>query len=711
MDVASAEPPDPAFVGHSGDPPDEVAWSEVFDRLPGPVSIVESVVGSDGRLLDLAVRWENRESHRRTPARSGERGANVTDRWPNLVQRGFLDAAERALRTGEDDRGEGWWTSDDATRTAGYAWHITRLTPRRLIVMFTDLGSRAWRIEQDRARFRAAFESSVAGMALVDLRGVVIEANQRLADVLELQHSSLIGTTLRDLAGPLSSDALASAFERCVATTGRSTSIETRIVAPTGAQLWVQANLATIPDPHGRPAGVVVHLLDVSDSKRHQQALAFAATHDPLTGLPNRTLALDHLGLALERSRAGEARTAVAFIDLDHFKVVNDSLGHGSGDVLLREVAERFTDLTAPGDTMARLGGDEFVMISELDGDETDDAAEALCRRLLDALVRPIRIDDREVVVQASIGITLADAGASPESLLRDADIAMYEAKRNGRGSWAMFSTDLRTRALDRLEGERNLRAAIAGNDIRAYFQPVVELETRRTVGFEALARWNHDGHVIGPSGFLDMAEETGLIVPLTERVAWDAAQGMATWRQQRAPTADDPWLSLNISARQLTAPGFVDWIGQLVAVSGLLPHDIVLELTERTLLQSSGATNRTLAELRELGHRVAIDDFGTGYSSLAYLRSLPVDIIKIDRMFVVDAAHDRRDRALLRSFAQLAEALDLEVIAEGIETEDQAAIVLESGCRLAQGYQLARPSPRLDRSTERAGTGRSGQE
>ncbi len=670
--------------------------SLAFDVLPDALVVCEVLRAGTGAVEGLVVARLNDPARRTLPVDGASVGRPIDEVWPSLADTGAMEAARRVADTGTAESGETWWSDGQRALATGFQWRISPLGPAHLVWVVSPANDQGWRNERDRLRWRTAFESSIAGMALIGIDGRVTQVNARLAAIVESTASELEGRSLRALAGPVPTDALASMLDQSRARPGEPVSLATRFITAGGAQRWVQVHLASSQELDGSAGLAVMHVLDISEARRHELQLAHAATHDALTGLGNRALLFDHLQLALLRSLREHSVLLVLLFDLDHFKVVNDSLGHGSGDHLLREVAARLESLTAPGDTVARLGGDEFAIVCELGDPDEHAGADEICGRILAALREPIEVDHHEVVIQASIGVTVADHTSTPESLLRDADVAMYEAKNNGRATWAWFSHDLRTRAVERLRTESDLRQAIASSEIRSYFQPVVDLVTGRTVGFEALARWSRDGVVISPNGFLEMAEETGLVVPLTERVAWEAASGLARWKHDRGATAHDMWLSINVSARHLLMPGFHQWVERLVEEAGLDLGAIVLELTERTMLRATSQSNRVLQQLRASGCRIAIDDFGTGYSSLAYLRSLPVDIIKIDRTFVEAAPRDRRNRALLSTFVDLADALDLVAIAEGIETEEEARVVQEAGCVLAQGYRLARPSPEL---------------
>ena len=424
---------------------------------------------------------------------------------------------------------------------------------------------------------------------------------------------------------------------------------------------------------------------------RAEEELAHQALHDPLTGLPNRALLMDRLDQAASRAWRRPDPLTVLFLDLDRFKVVNDGLGHGAGDQLLRVVAHRLVEAVRPGDTVARFGGDEFVVLCEnLPGEEE---AVALARRLADTLSHPLVIAGREVAITASIGIVVADAAlTSPEELLRDADTAMYQAKERGRARCEVFDAPARKRVLDRLDTEMALHRALERGEFRLWYQPEVSLEDGRIVGLEALLRWEHpEWGLQVPGQFLQLAEETGLILPIGEWALEEAC------RQARAVRSVLPELSamvvwVNLSARQLIQPGLVDVIARVLADTGTDPALLGLEITETVLMEDVNSLSETLRRVRRLGVRLAIDDFGTGFSSLSWLRQFPVDVLKVDRSFVNGVTGVDGDLAIVDAVVGLARSLDMVAVAEGVESRAQVAALRALGCDVAQGYYFCRP-------------------
>jgi diguanylate cyclase (GGDEF)-like protein len=418
----------------------------------------------------------------------------------------------------------------------------------------------------------------------------------------------------------------------------------------------------------------------------------YRALHDPLTGLANRGLLLDQLHQALARSGRRAGSVAVFALDLDHFKLLNDSLGPAAGDEVLVEMARRLVGVLRSTDTVARLGGDEFaVLVEEV---ESAAAAAGLARRLREAVAAPLRLSGgQEVVVTASVGIVLvAGDGAAPEALLWNADAAVHKAKENGRDRHVLFEDGLRSHAVDRLRIETALRHALDHEGLRLHYQPLVELASGRIIGAEALVRLQDpDRGLLPPGEFLDVAEDTGLILALGGWVIAEAARQAAAWQAM----ADGPFtVSVNLSGRQLEHPGFLAEVGSAVTAGGADLSMFCFEITEDTLVGTSSAALRSLEELKEQGARLAIDDFGTGNSSLTWLRRLPAELLKVDGSFVAGLGDDLGATAIVRAVVSLGQALGLTTVAEGVETEGQLAELRELGCDWAQGYFFARPGP-----------------
>jgi diguanylate cyclase len=413
---------------------------------------------------------------------------------------------------------------------------------------------------------------------------------------------------------------------------------------------------------------------------------------DPLTGLPSRLLFNNRLSQALERLQRRRGRyVAVLFLDLDRFKVINDSLGHTAGDKLIVAVAERLRHSLRRHETVARFGGDEFAILCEDISDEQD--AIAVGERVLRSFATPFHLAHGDTMSAASLGIALsADPDQDVEELIRDADAAMYRAKESGGGRLMLFDEVTRQRALTRLHTERALRAAIERGEFRVYFQPEVSVETGNIVGLEALVRWEHpDDGLVGPDRFIALAEETGLIVPIGTWVLNESCRLAQKWQAERA--ADEPLVvRVNVSARQLAHDNLIDLVAAALERTGMDPSQLCLEVTESVLVEDPESSVKTLTALKELGVKIAVDDFGTGYSSLEYLRTFPVDCVKIDRSFVRGIPHSSEDVAIVNAVVELGHALGLSVTAEGVETDEQLGNLQTTGCDTAQGFLFSRP-------------------
>jgi diguanylate cyclase (GGDEF)-like protein/PAS domain S-box-containing protein len=537
-------------------------------------------------------------------------------------------------------------------------------------------------------RFRRGFEDSPVAAAFLDLELEFVEVNPALCNLLGRTRDELVGSSV--LLVSHAGDVENARWLR--AGPGRIVEDESRFLRPDGTIVWAEV-AGSLVSPEIGAEYRFCQFRDVTAHRRDREALAHQAIHDPLTGLYNRTLLLDRTAAALARRDQKGTLVGLILIDLDQFKVVNDSLGHEAGDAVLMALAPLLAGAVAPTDTIGRLGGDEFLVLL----DELSSPLEAVDRadRLAEAIGAPIELTGGMYVPAASIGVAVAsgvehDAAA----LLRDADAAMYRAKAGGRNRIEVFDRSMRYEALRRLQLEHDLRRAIAEGDLVLEYQPVVDTTTGKPVSLEGLVRWDHPSRGrIGPDEFVPLAEQTGLIVALGDWVLREAITQLAEW--QLLYLVDPPLrVTVNVSGRQLAVPGFADRVAHLLRGSAIAPGSLGVEITESVIIDVEVAYE-TLESLRALGVNVLLDDFGTGYSSLAYLEQFPIDVLKIDRSFVarLDEGSDRA--VVLEAIFAMARALHLSVIAEGVENHGQIAKLRDLGCTWIQGFVVAAPLPR----------------
>jgi diguanylate cyclase (GGDEF)-like protein/PAS domain S-box-containing protein len=545
------------------------------------------------------------------------------------------------------------------------------------------------RIEaQERFARRLAANSSDA-VALLDPAGTITNDDAALAAFLGSPGASVQGRSMLDFVHEPDLTTAADSFDRSIAEPGQRHQVEVQVRRSDGRPKWVAARIVNLLDDPAVGA-VLVHLHDITGRKRAEDELVHQAFHDSLTGLANRALFLNRVEHAVDRTQRTGRHPAVIFIDLDGFKAVNDTLGHAAGDKLLQEVAARLVLSIRDGDTLARLGGDEFAVLVEESLRPMEEAS-VVADRVLAAFATPILIDGQGVSVSASAGLATGDDRSTAATLIRDADAAMYAAKAAGKACWVPYDPAMRAGAVERLELEGHLAGALLRRELRLVYQPIIVLDVGKVTGFEALLRWDHPTFgTLTPDRFVPLAEDTGLIRPIGRWVLQEACRTAAQWRRNHLG-GEHLTMSVNVSGYQLVHGTLVDDVESALSQSGLDATSLVLEVTETALIGDIDVAAAQLTQARALGARIAIDDFGTGYSSLAYLRRLPVDILKIDRSFV-SSFDDLEVPPMVRGLLDLGRTLDLVTVAEGVELDFQAQLLRDHRCTQAQGFYFAEP-------------------
>jgi len=559
---------------------------------------------------------------------------------------------------------------------------------RRLVEALSASEARVSAAEE---RFRIAFQNAPIGMLLGDLAGErTVSVNRALCELLGRDEEELCDADWRSFTHPDDIEREEREYERIAAGDLSPFTIEKRYLLPDGSLVWALFSATAVADADGRPSLLIAQVVDLTRRKEAEHRLAHLALHDHLTGLPNRALFLDRASRALDLGSPPGAGVAMLFLDLDRFKLVNDSLGHEAGDRLLRATADRLAEAIRPTDTLARFAGDEFAVLCE-DVTSVEDAV-GVAARLIACLEKPVALGSSEVVISASVGVALPRGGkSSADLLLRDADTAMYLAKDLGRGRVEIFDEKLRERAVRRLETESGLRRALERSELRLAYQPEVDLVTGHLSGIEALVRWEHPNRgLLAPEEFIAVAEETGLVNAVGAWVLHEAASQLARWRRAY-PHMVEVGMAVNVSARQLADPDLIREVEAAVAVAGG-GAPLCLEITETALLEAASPAGDTLRRLKTRGVLLGIDDFGTSYSSLSNVTRLAPDFLKVDRSFVEGLGIDAHDSAIVAAVINLAHTLGLFVIAEGVESRAQISQLRALGCDLIQGYVVSKP-------------------
>ncbi|MCA1989688.1 MAG: PAS domain S-box protein, partial [Desulfarculus sp.] len=559
----------------------------------------------------------------------------------------------------------------------------------RLLSMVRDITERRQAQEQIQLLAKV-FENTIEGISVTDTRGTIQMVNPGFTHITGYSAEEVLGRNPRVLKSDRHDAEFYAAMWRDIVENGHwSGEIWNRRKSGEAYPEWL--TISVIKDAAGEPTHYVAVFHDITEIKRSEEQIRHQAYHDALTGLPNRQLFNDRLEMALSRARRGGESLAVVFLDLDHFKTINDSLGHAVGDLLLQEVAQRLKRSVRQEDTVCRLGGDEFIMILPELGEV--DQAVAVAGRIIEDLEKPFSLRGHELYITCSIGITIyPNDGDDLETLVKNADMAMYRAKEQGRNTYRLFTPAMNQRARQRQEMLSALRRAVERDEFLVHYQPQVDLFTEQVVGIEALVRWRPpSGEMIPPDQFIPLAEETGLILSIGQKVLEAACRQTAEWARQGHYRLR---LAVNLSARQFNQPDLVERIAGVLEQTGLAPAMLELEITESTAMANLDATSGTLRRLHALGLTLSLDDFGTGYSSLNYLRRFAIDLLKIDRSFIKDLPSDSDAATITEAIVSMAHTLRLKVIAEGVETREQLNFLRNLGCDYVQGFLYSRPLP-----------------
>jgi diguanylate cyclase (GGDEF)-like protein/PAS domain S-box-containing protein len=556
------------------------------------------------------------------------------------------------------------------------------------------LADTEWTLTETQERNVGIFEQAPMGIAVSSLDGGLVRVNAAYAKILGYRPEELVGKNLQEITHPDDWTDTSTHMAAAVAGDVEAYTMEKRYVRADGHMVWASVGASCVRDRAGEPLYLIAQIEDITERHALRDKLAYAAVHDQLTGLPNRTMFMDRLERLIVRAERRGRHVALMFLDLDRFKLINDGLGHDAGDRLLQRVALRLQASLRADDLLARFGGDEFTLLCEVASEEE---AVEIARRLGAAMDRPLTEANHEQFISLSVGIALSSAETThPTALLRNADVAMYRAKDLGPARIALYSEDDELPTAEGLRITNELHRALERSEFVLHYQPIVDLHDLRLVGMEALVRWQHPTRgLLGPVEFIPLAEESGLIVPLGTWVLREACRQAGVWAVKRAGGDQDNSrlnMSINVAARQLADPAFPELVAAAIDDSGFWADHVWLEITEGAILSDPVAAVVTLGRLRDLGVQLSIDDFGTGYSSLSYLKQLPVETLKIDRSFIDQLDEDPDDKAIVRAVIALGDSLGLAVIAEGIERSSQADELTALGCHLAQGFLYGRP-------------------
>lgn len=610
----------------------------------------------------------------------------VLETWRQAIQNSTEFVADHRFRT---PSGRVKWLNTRAAPLVDRAGRITGYLGVNADI--ADLKQTEETLRASESRFRSYFELPLIGIALTGADKRWWEVNDRLCEMLGYRRAQLLSMTWAELTHPDDLGIDVMQFERVIGRRIEGYSVDKRFIRQDGALLYTGVSTRCVRRANGAVDYFVMVIQDITERKEAEDRVRHLAHYDPLTGLPNRVLLGDRLQQAVVRAGREHTQTGVMMVDIDRFKLINDALGHAVGDRLLQEAATRLRGCARQCDTISRQGGDEFaVLLPDLDG---GDEVTRIAQRMLDLVAQPIRLDDQEISVTCSIGISLYPRdGRSGELLLKNADIALYRAKDMGRNNYQFYLSGATMLSRERLNLETSLRHAVERQQLEVYYQPKWDFQVGAVTGAEALVRWNHPKlGLLSPARFIPIAEDSGLVLPMGEWVLRAAIREIGELHRSGFPGLR---IAVNLSGRQFQQVELADLVGQALTESRFDPVCLELELTESTLMRHTDNNLAVLNALKATGARIAIDDFGTGYSSLSYLQQFPVDVLKIDRTFVMDLPDAAGSVAIVDAIVTLAHGLGLEVVAEGVETSEQLAFLHTHGCDEGQGYYFGRPTP-----------------
>jgi len=672
----------------------EEKFEKVFSQSPDGIVIFRS---SDGVVTDL----NDAILHRSGYAREEIIGQSVYDMQQIINTEDMTAAAETLASDGRlSNRSVSFLTkSGDQVPSLISATIVDLSGEAHIMVIAKDISKQRIteeRLRSSEERFRGIFENAPIGILLVDMQGRVSQSNRTAADLLAYEEKDMYGIHISRLVPSEDRAGLKEKLNSLTVKDINTDRAERRMICRDGLEIWTNFHVVLQQNSAGDGQYYIVQIADISDIKRSQQRMERMAFYDTLTDLANRRLFHERLDHAIEHSRRSESSSALLYLDLDNFKRVNDTLGHQIGDHLLREVAARLQQCVRGEDTVGRTGGDEFTILLAEIGSPTD--AGVVAQKILNHLREPIHVSGHPLIVTTSIGITITPGDSvDPNELMRNADLAMYKAKERGRNNYQFYSEDLNTNAAIRLRTEYEIRHALEHGEFELYYQPKIDLRSREVVGVESLIRWNHpERGLLGPDEFIGVAEDTGSIIDIGTWVIEEACRAckhLTTAHNRPVKVA------INISPRQFRDPNLVATMRRSLRETALEAKNIEIEITETMLMQDVDAAQITLQRLSDLGVSLAIDDFGTGYSSLNYLKRFPINTVKVDRSFVMDIPSNPDDMAITRAVIAMAHQLKMEVVAEGVETQEQFDFLAEQQCEFAQGWLFSKALPLADAS------------